>query len=269
MRTIVIADAIMGLDNVLAVAGAAHGSFALVVIGLLISVPVVVWGSSLILRYVERYPGIIYFGAGVLAWTAVKMVISEPLLKDFFAAHEMIIPLTYAVVLAGVLGSGFVKNHRHLEARIAARVAEFAKQWQADQVALSNEGEKAMHKILIPVDGSANSLHAVRHIVNEFMRHADMEIHLLNVQPSFSRYVARFVSKENRDSWRNEQSSLALQSCRALLEQHGVPYVQHVTRGNRAVRVTGSPAAVMACQAIGSGDSSSTTALKTSLPSCR
>lgn len=91
-----------------------------------------------------------------------------------------------------------------------------------------------MHKILIPVDGSANSLHAVRHIVNEFMRHADMEIHLLNVQPSFSRYVARFVSKENRDSWRNEQAGLALESCRALLEQHGVPYVQHVTRGNRA-----------------------------------
>lgn len=234
MRTIVIADAIMGLDNVLAVAGAAHGSFALVVIGLLISVPVVVWGSSLILRYVERYPGIIYFGAGVLAWTAVKMVTGEPLLKDFFAAHEMIIPLTYAVVLVGVLGSGFVKNHRHLEARIAARVAEFAKQWQAAQAVLSNEGEKVMHKILIPVDGSANSLHAVRHIVNEFMRHADMEIHLLNVQPSFSRYVARFVSKENRDSWRNEQAGLALQSCRALLEQHGVPYVQHVTRGNRA-----------------------------------
>src|SRR5690606_2801611 len=59
MRTIVIADAVMGLDNVLAVAGAAHGSFLLVVLGLLISIPIVVWGSTLILRCVERFPVIV------------------------------------------------------------------------------------------------------------------------------------------------------------------------------------------------------------------
>src|SRR5262245_16832172 len=70
MRTIVIADAVMGLDNVLAVAGAAHGSYLLVVLGLLISVPIVIWGSTLILKWVEKYPSIVYIGAGVLAWTA-------------------------------------------------------------------------------------------------------------------------------------------------------------------------------------------------------
>ena len=57
MKTIVIADAIMGLDNVLAVAGAAKGSFLLVVLGLLISIPIVVWGSTLILKWVDRFPG--------------------------------------------------------------------------------------------------------------------------------------------------------------------------------------------------------------------
>ena len=63
MRTIVIADAVMGLDNVLAVAGAAHGSYLLVVAGLVISVPIVVWGSTLVLKLVDRYPGVVYFGA--------------------------------------------------------------------------------------------------------------------------------------------------------------------------------------------------------------
>ena len=72
MRTIVVADAVMGLDNVLAVAGAAHGSYALVVVGLLISVPIVVWGSSIVLKLVERFPAVVYLGAGVLVWTAVK-----------------------------------------------------------------------------------------------------------------------------------------------------------------------------------------------------
>src|SRR4030095_8897793 len=74
LRTIVIADTVMGLDNVLAVAGAAHGSFLLVAIGLVISIPIVIWGSTLLLRFVERYPAIVYVGSGVLAWTSVKMM---------------------------------------------------------------------------------------------------------------------------------------------------------------------------------------------------
>ena len=62
MRTIVVADAVMGLDNVLAVAGAAHGSYVLVVLGLLISVPIVVWGSTVVLKVVDRFPGVVYVG---------------------------------------------------------------------------------------------------------------------------------------------------------------------------------------------------------------
>ncbi len=74
IRTIIVADAVMGMDNVLGVAGAAHGDFLLVVLGLLISVPIMVLGSTLILKWVERYPVIIYIGAGVLAWTAATMI---------------------------------------------------------------------------------------------------------------------------------------------------------------------------------------------------
>src|SRR6185295_6749069 len=82
MRTIVVADAVMGLDNVLAVAGAAHGSALLVVLGLVISIPIVVWGSTLILGLLERHPGLLYVGGAVLAWTSAKMIVEEPLVAE-------------------------------------------------------------------------------------------------------------------------------------------------------------------------------------------
>jgi predicted tellurium resistance membrane protein TerC len=106
MRTIVVADALMGVDNVLGVAGAAHGSFELVVIGLLISVPIVVWGSTMVLRLVDRFPAIIYIGAAVLAFTAAKMVVSEPLLDDVFDPHWAARWATYAGLVALVLIAG-------------------------------------------------------------------------------------------------------------------------------------------------------------------
>jgi YjbE family integral membrane protein len=107
MKTIVIADALMGIDNVLGVAGAAHGSFDLVVIGLLISVPIVVWGSTLVLRWVERFPVITYAGAGVLAFTAGNMIVSEPLLDALYDPHLLLRLATYVVLIAGVIGAGW------------------------------------------------------------------------------------------------------------------------------------------------------------------
>jgi YjbE family integral membrane protein len=106
MKTIVVADALMGVDNVLGVAGAAHGSFDLVVIGLLISVPIVVWGSTLVLKLVERFPLIIYLGAGVLAYTAARMIVSEPLLDPVFDPHAAARFAIYALLVAGVLAAG-------------------------------------------------------------------------------------------------------------------------------------------------------------------
>ena len=110
MKTIVIADAIMGLDNVLAVAGAAKGSFLLVVLGLLISVPIVVWGSTLILKWVDRFPVIVYVGAGVLAWTAAQMMLHEPLLAPY--VDNLVRGVTYALVIGGVLLSGYLSARR-------------------------------------------------------------------------------------------------------------------------------------------------------------
>ena len=111
MKTIVVADALMGVDNVLGVAGAANGDFTLVVIGLLISIPIVVLGSKLVLRLVEKWPVIIHLGAAVLAFTAAQMVINEKLLDPIFDGGETIHLIargaTYVVAVAGVLGLGW------------------------------------------------------------------------------------------------------------------------------------------------------------------
>ena len=112
MRTIVVADALMGVDNVLGVAGAAHGAIDLVVIGLLVSVPIVVFGSSMVLKLVERFPIIIHLGAAVLAFTAAKMIVGEQLLDAVFdpagTLHALARWSTYAVCIAGVLGAGWL-----------------------------------------------------------------------------------------------------------------------------------------------------------------
>ena len=88
MKTIIVADALMGIDNVLGVAGAAHGSFDLVVIGLLVSVPIVVFGSTMVLKLVDRFPAIMYIGAAVLAYTAATMIVNEAFLSNIFGTKE-------------------------------------------------------------------------------------------------------------------------------------------------------------------------------------
>ncbi|ABO48974.1 Integral membrane protein TerC [Desulforamulus reducens MI-1] len=113
IRTIIIADAVMGLDNVLAIAGTAHGSFLLVVSGLLISVPIVVWGSTLLLKWVDRFPVIIYLGAGVIALTAAKMMLHEPMISSFFTNAPLLKYTVMVVVTGGVLLYGKMKKKKH------------------------------------------------------------------------------------------------------------------------------------------------------------
>jgi YjbE family integral membrane protein len=128
MKTIIVADALMGVDNVLGVAGAAHGAFDLVIIGLLISVPIVVFGSTVVLKLVERFPAIIQIGSAVLAFTAAKMVVSEPLLASVFGSAAQPADLlqtaarwgTYAVAIAGVLGAGWWSNRQAKRQAVSA-----------------------------------------------------------------------------------------------------------------------------------------------------
>ena len=91
-----------------------------------------------------------------------------------------------------------------------------------------------MLKILVPVDGSPNSQHAVRHVINQFMKNTAMEIHLLNVQPPFSRHIARFVSKKNLNDFHRDEGEKALQPIRQMLGNFGVPYSVHIEVGDKA-----------------------------------
>ena len=115
IRTIIVADAAMGLDNVIAVAGAAKHNMILVTLGLLISVPIVVWGSTLFIKLINRFPWIIYVGSAVLAYTASSMITEEKHFMGYFEGHQIIKYLFIAAIIVGVLTAG------HLKKKSAAR----------------------------------------------------------------------------------------------------------------------------------------------------
>ena len=83
MATIVWADAVMGLDNALAIAGAAGGNWWLIIFGLLVSVPIILFGSTMVAKIMERWPRTIWVGAGVLVAVAGQMIYDEPLIKEY------------------------------------------------------------------------------------------------------------------------------------------------------------------------------------------
>jgi len=107
IKTIIIADALMSLDNVLALAGVAHGDLTAIVIGILISIPLIVWGSSFLMKVMNKYPIITTIGSGILAWTAAGMITHDKMIKDVFEndaiALTFKIVLTAVVVIAGTL----------------------------------------------------------------------------------------------------------------------------------------------------------------------
>lgn len=234
MKTIVIADAVMGLDNVLAVAGASHGSYLLVVLGLLISIPIVIWGSTQILKLVERYPSIIYLGAGVLAWTAAKMMISEPLVKEWQIFQTPVIEYAIqALVILGVLGAGFVKSRLALEEVISPAVVKSVAAEILPQKQSHTLGDEIMNKVLIPVDASNNALLAVKHAVNTYGREPNVEFHICNVQPRLNRHIGKFLSKQNVDEWHAERAKNAAKPAAEFLEKAGVSFSFTYVTGDR------------------------------------
>lgn len=83
IKTIIIADAVMSLDNVIAIAGAAKDSIGLVIFGLLVSVPIIVWGSKLVMKLMDRFPVTIVIGAGLLGWIAGDMTVTDAATKEW------------------------------------------------------------------------------------------------------------------------------------------------------------------------------------------
>ncbi len=113
VRTILIADLVMSLDNVIAVAAAAKGNDVLLLLGLAISIPLVIFGSTLMIRLMERFPIIITLGAGLIGWVGGETIVSDVALKDVAAAYPW---LHYAAAAAGaafvvVAGRALQKRH--------------------------------------------------------------------------------------------------------------------------------------------------------------
>ena len=117
VKTIIVADFVMSLDNVIAVAGAAHGSLALLLFGLAVSIPLIVWSSQLILRWMERWPWIVLLGAGLLGYVSGQMIFSDP------GVIGLLPPLPeWSAKAAGAIGALLVVVvGRWLEQRILAR----------------------------------------------------------------------------------------------------------------------------------------------------
>lgn len=112
--TILLADLLMGVDNIIAVAGAAHGNILLVIIGLVISIPIVVWGSAFVTKLMEKFPLIIVLGSAVLAWTASKMIVKDTYVQQFFPNQEAVylfeLIVVGVVMLIGMAVKFFIKR---------------------------------------------------------------------------------------------------------------------------------------------------------------
>jgi YjbE family integral membrane protein len=102
IRTILIADLVMSLDNVIAVAAAAKGNTPLLIIGLAVSIPLIIFGSTLLMKVMDRFPIIITLGAALLGFLAGEMLATDPALKDFFAT------MPQAEMWLGALGAALV-----------------------------------------------------------------------------------------------------------------------------------------------------------------
>jgi YjbE family integral membrane protein len=110
VKTIVAADLVMGLDNVVAVAGAAQGEAMLVIFGLILSIPIMIWGSKLVLLAMERFPLIVYIGSGILAYTAGNMIAQEEQLRYFYLKYDISEMIIVLISILFVMTSSIVAS---------------------------------------------------------------------------------------------------------------------------------------------------------------
>ncbi len=140
IKTILVADLVMSLDNVIAVAAAAGGSVLLLILGLAISIPLVIFGATLLLKLMERFPVIITIGGALIGWVAGEMLVTDPALEgwltgigvEFVKAKPMVAGLSLELLAGGVgvaivvaLGKWLAK--RHEAASATQRPAEISK----------------------------------------------------------------------------------------------------------------------------------------------
>jgi YjbE family integral membrane protein len=228
VKTVIVADFVMSVDNVIAIAGAAEASgsgnsMALVVFGVLVSIPIIVWGSQLVIKLMDRFPVIITAGGMLLGWIAGTMVVTDPAL-----VNPAVLPQVPKIVAndlvrygAGIVGALLVLAlGRWLASRRSGPAA-------SDAAVASGAAAGHLRRVLLAVDGSQASLRAARHLMGmreELRDPAAMELHLLNVQRSVSGDVASFVAAKSLDEYHHERSEAALAPLRSLLDAAGLAY---------------------------------------------
>jgi YjbE family integral membrane protein len=235
IRTIIVADAVMSLDNVIAVAGAAKGDLGLVVFGILVSIPIVVWGSKFVLKLMDRYPVVITFGGALLGWIAGDMLVTDVAVKPRFEGAPGWLGLAAAAAGATLV----VIVGKALAARAERARAGVPRKPLAAEAGPVPAGRAV--RVVIAADGSEGSLAAVRRVMG--MRDAlapglGLQVDLVNVQRGVSSDVAQFVPRDDLQAYHLEAADKALAPARALLDAAGIPYGVH--------RFVGQPGRVLA-----------------------
>ena len=186
----------------------------------------------------QRFPSIVYIGAGVLLWTGVKMMLGEPLIKESTGDLGVLSSLVYVLVIGGVLFAGFWANHAATRSRVAEHLVDAVVTPAADTVADARTQPVNPHRVLIPVDGSGYALQAVKHVVHRSRLMPGLDVHLLHVRTPLSKHVAWFINKNNREDWHRDMADRAMRSARKLLDRERIAYTVHVDVGPRAEVIT-------------------------------
>lgn len=234
VKTVIIADFVMSVDNVIAIAGAAEASgtghgMALVIFGVLVSIPIIVWGSQMVIKLMDRFPIIITLGGMLLGWIAGTMTVTDPVLVNPQVMPDMpkIEATDFVRYGAGVLGALLVLA---IGKFISARKGKAAAPAASSSTAAAPAGIGRLHRILLAVDGSEAAARATKQVIEMRRDLADpsaTHIHLVHVQRPVSGDVSSFVAHKTLDEYYQEQCEAALGPARALLDAAGVPYQAH------------------------------------------
>ncbi len=218
IRTILIADLVMSLDNVIGVAAAAKGSVPLLVIGLLISIPIVIFGSTVLMRFMERWPVIITIGGALLGWVAGEMAITDPAVADWVNTNAHW--LHYAAPARGALLVGAIGNWIAARADVAAG-ADAA----ATAAAMPARSLPDRVRIMLAVDESAAATRGVGGFITQYRLYsAPPELFLVNAQRPVPSDVSRFVDEAELRSYHEEAGAKATATARAMLDAAGIPF---------------------------------------------
>ena len=225
IKTILLADLVMSLDNVIAVAAAAKGNNALLIIGLAISIPLVVFASKLLLTLMERFPFIITLGAALLGWVAGDMAVTDPIDKPWVDLNAAFLhwgaPLVCSIAVI-VIGKWLAARKT---AAASARLAAAARA----SVSSAATG-RPLRRVLLAVDGSEGSALATRRLLalrSELSQGQALDVHMINVQRSLPGDVTRFVAGQAVGDYHHEKAQAALAPSRALLDGAQVTHQTH------------------------------------------